>query len=206
VVQVKFETSADGKAGAALRPIGVPRDYSRPLPYLVLLLELGNESKHQETNSKIKVKSQPDPAGATFQTLTDNYLAALKNLKDHRSKHLGADRKRKRNAKDPMEENMRNVVVEAQTEMDNFNQYAISIRGATPEVYGILKEANIVREFAHLLSVTMPAPVTQDRKIEHMRPLERLGDTSAHMDWMYEYVMPAESTEDGEEELMDLDP
>jgi len=46
VVQVKFETSADGKAGAALRPIGVPRDYSRPLPYLVLLLELGNEYKY----------------------------------------------------------------------------------------------------------------------------------------------------------------
>jgi hypothetical protein len=75
-----------------------------------------------------------------------------------------------------------------------------------PHLYGILKEANVVREFAHLLSVTMPAPVAQDRKIEHMRPLERLGDTSAHTDWMYEYLVPAESTEDSEEELMDLDP
>jgi hypothetical protein len=105
-----------------------------------------------------------------------------------------------------MEEKMHNVVIEAWTEMDNFNRYTISIRGATPEVYGILKEANVVREFARLLSVTMPAPVAQDHKIEHMRPLEHLGDTSAHTDWMYEYLMPAESTEDGKEELMDLDP
>jgi len=133
-------------------------------------------------------------------------MAALKNLKDHRLKQLGADRKGKRNAKDPMEEKMRNVVLEVQMEMDNFHQYVISICGAVPEVYGILKEANVVREFARLLSVTMPAPVAQDHKIEHMWPLECLGDTSAHMDWMYEYVMPAESTEDSEEELMDLDP
>ena len=204
VVQVKFKIKADGKAGAALRPIGIPRDYSRPLPYLALLLELGNESAHKETNSKIEVKSQPAPAGATFQTLVDSYVAAEKDLEDYRSKQLDAYRQRKR--KDPMEEKMRKVVLDARSEMDNFNRYAISIRGATPEVYGILKEANVVKEFASLLSVTMPAPVAQDHMIQHMWPLERLGDNSAHTDWMYEYLVPAESTEKSEEELMDLDP
>ena len=200
VVQVKFKINADGKAGAALRPIGVPRDYYRPLPYLALLLELGNESRHKESNSKIEVKSQPAPAGATFQTLVDDYVTAEKDLEDYRSKQLYTGGKKK--GQDPMEAKMRKVVLDAQNEMDNFNRYAISIRGATPEVYGILKEANIVKEFASLLSVTMPAPAAQDHMIQHMRPLERLGETSGHTDWMYEYLVPA----DGGEELMDLDP
>jgi hypothetical protein len=204
VVQVKFKIKADGKAGAALRPIGIPRDSSRPLPYLALLLELGNESAHKETNSKIEVKSQPAPAAAMFQTLVDHYVAAEKDLEDHRSKRPDACRKRK--GKDPMEEKMRKVVLDVRNEMDNFNWYALSVRGATPEVYGILKEANVVKEFASLLSVTMPAPVAQDHMIQHMWPLKCLGDISAHTDWMYEYLVPAESTEDSGEELMDLDP
>ena len=75
----------------------------------------------------------------------------------------------------------------ARLAVDSCNRYSISVRGASPEVYGILREADIVKEFATLLSVTMPSPSNQDRTRQHMRPLERLGVASNHTAWVSEY-------------------
>jgi len=51
--QVKFKTNADTAAEQAIRQIGLPRDASKPLPYLALLFELGTESKYRATQSNI---------------------------------------------------------------------------------------------------------------------------------------------------------
>jgi hypothetical protein len=53
VVQIKYQGNADTRAGRALRPIGIPRSIHRPLPYIALRMELGNQSNHQITKSKI---------------------------------------------------------------------------------------------------------------------------------------------------------
>jgi len=52
--QVKFKTAGVSKAESAIWPIGIPRDVEEPLPYLILLIGLGNETNYQETRSKLK--------------------------------------------------------------------------------------------------------------------------------------------------------
>jgi hypothetical protein len=69
--RVEFKSKADTTAEQIKRPIGllVPRDLARPLLYLALLLELGNEST---THLKIKVMISKPAAKGEFQKLTDN--------------------------------------------------------------------------------------------------------------------------------------
>jgi hypothetical protein len=54
--QVKFTTEGK-KAEFAIHPIGIPRDPEKPLAYLTLLMELGNDSKYQENHFKIILKN-----------------------------------------------------------------------------------------------------------------------------------------------------
>jgi hypothetical protein len=54
--QVKFKTEADG----------LPHDFSGPLPYLALLFELGNDSDHGATKSKIKVTTPTSTTKGKF--------------------------------------------------------------------------------------------------------------------------------------------
>jgi hypothetical protein len=68
VVQIKNKDRPDTKAGPALRPLGIPRRVGRPLPYIALLMELGNESRHRKSNSKIKVTASPLKDAGTFET------------------------------------------------------------------------------------------------------------------------------------------
>jgi hypothetical protein len=72
--QVKFKSGADTTTEQVIRLIGLPRDLSRPLPFLTLLLELGNESNYQITHSKIKVTIPKSAAEGEFQKLTKNWL------------------------------------------------------------------------------------------------------------------------------------
>ena len=89
-----------------------------------------------------------------------------------------SSKKRKVGDPDPnlVEENIK----DARSTMDRYNRHSIAIRGSSPDVYGILRKANIETEFETLLSTTMPAPTPQDIAIQHMRPLERLGEESGH--------------------------
>jgi hypothetical protein len=186
VGQIKFKSRGDAKAEQELRPVGITRDLSDPLPYLALLMELGAESTYQETRSKVKsTAAEPAPDG-TFQQLTDDWLAAVKRLKQHRGRK-GCKRSRT--------EELKREVETRRLAMDSCNRYSICVRGSSSEVYGILKQADIARQFATLLRIAMPSPTNNDSAIQHMRPLERLGVTS-HTDWMRDFVVTNEEDRD----------
>ncbi|KIM86830.1 hypothetical protein PILCRDRAFT_4708 [Piloderma croceum F 1598] len=188
--QVKFKSKADTTAEQAIRPIGLPRDLSGPLPYLALLFELGNESFHGRgaNSSRIKV-TIPEPTTKVdeFKILRNDWLAAVEALEDYQKGQVKKERT------DPKLVEKQKKVKEARLAMDAYNRYTIAVRGASADVYGILRMAKIETEFATLLTSTMPSPTAQDETIQHMRPLERLGSESGHTAWMSRYVV-GEST------------
>jgi hypothetical protein len=71
--------------------------------------------------------------------------------------------------------------------VDAYNRCTVNIRGASDTTYGLLKKANIVTQFATLIKVTMPSPTAPEDALQHMRPLERLGQDSAYTAWMTDY-------------------
>jgi hypothetical protein len=177
--QVKFKSKADTAAEQVIRPTGLPRDPSEPLPYLALLFELGNDSDHGATESKIKVTTPTSTT--TFQELRKNWLAAVEALEDYQ-KDPGEG------CRDPkLIEKQKKEVKKERLAMDAYNRYTIAVRGASSDVYGILVKAQVETEFATLLTTTMPSPTVQDETIQRMRPLERLG--GGHTAWMSKYVV-----------------
>jgi len=178
VAQIKLKATADMDARDVLRPVGILRDLNQPLPYLALLMELGNESRHQPTSTKCTVPQVC--SNNTFQTLTDNWIAAAKQLRQQQDSEK-PDKK--------TVEVLKKKVKENRQAMDSYNRYSISVCSASSGVYGILTKAGIVEQFKTLLSVTMPSSTEEDHLIEHMRPLEHLGKTSAYTEWMSEYVV-----------------
>jgi hypothetical protein len=66
----------------SIRPIELPRDASESLPCLALLFELGNDSDHKATKSKIKVTT-PTPT-STFRELREIWLEKQKEVKEKR--------------------------------------------------------------------------------------------------------------------------
>ena len=77
---------------------------------------------------------------------------------------------------------LKKKVYDARLYADSYNRYSISVRGASPEVYGILHSANIVREFRTLLNVVMPSSDAEKRTTMYMRPSERMSRGSPHTD------------------------
>ena len=193
--QVKFISKADTTAEQAIRPIRLPCSLFGPLPYLVMLFELGNDSNHGRTKSKIKVTTPTFTTKDEFQKLTQNWLTAVKALGKYQAEH--PEKKRK---KDPKLVEKQNEVKEERVAMDAHNRYTIAIRGASASVYGILDKAKVKTEFATLLAITMPSPTAQDEMTQHMRPLERLGRESDHTAWMSRYVVG-----ESKEHFMDVD-
>jgi hypothetical protein len=76
--------------------------------------------------------------------------------------------------------------------MDAYNRYSIFVHGASSDIYGILKTADIVDQFRTLLHVAMPSPDGLESSLQHMRPLERLGNDCTQTAWMLEYVAAEE--------------
>ena len=74
--------------------------------------------------------------------------------------------------------------------MEDYNRYSISVRGATPETYGILKEADIVMEFATLLAVTMPLLTEEALELQHMQDLRQVDESSPSTAWMWDKNHP----------------
>ena len=187
--KVKYKSKADTTAEQAIWPIGLPHSFSGPLPYLAMLFELGNDSNHGRTSSKIKVTTPTSTTKDEFQELTKNSVKALEKYQaEHRRK------------KDPKLVEKQNEAKEERPAMDSHNRYTIAIRGVSASVYGILDKANVKTQFATLLAIMMPSPTAQDEMIQHMRPLERLGRESGHTAWMSRYVV-----EESKERLMDVD-
>jgi hypothetical protein len=187
VGQVKFRVAGDKQAEAAIRPIGIPRDRQQPLPYLAILMELGNESRYKENNSKIRYLISEPPVDGEFGNLCDVWDAAVKKLESYR--------RRRKHRKETLEK-LKKAANDARLAIDSCNRYSLSVRGISQDVYGILRDAHIEKEFATLLSIIMPSHVDERSTRQHMRPLERLSAASSHTDWMSEYVVSNESVSD----------
>jgi len=193
VWQIKYKEAADTMAETGMRPIGIPRDLDRPLPYFAMLMELGNESSHKGIRSKIKCTPSEVPSDQ-FRQLSQSWLDALSCFNRY---------EKRRKKKKETTQRLREAVKATQQAMDSCNRYSIAVRGASPDVYGILREADIAEEFATLLHITMSSPTPQEQALQHMRPLERLGGSSSHTHWMRNYVVSdsdSDSDEDEDEE------
>jgi hypothetical protein len=112
-------------------------------------------------------------------------------------KRLEYYRRRRKHQKETLEK-LKKAANDARLAMDSCNRYSFSVRGISQDVYGILRDAHIEKEFATvtLLSIIMPSPLNERSTREHMRPLERLSAASSHTDWMSEYVVSNESVSD----------
>jgi hypothetical protein len=180
--QVKLKLTGDPQAESRIQSLGIPRDPCNPLPYLALLMELGSESEYQG-HGKIKTTASKPTSPNKFSELTTTLASAAKKYAV-RLQQVGKDKK------DPELTALKKALNEAQLATDMYNRYAISIRGASPEVYQILETAKIANEFATLLDITTRVPGKEKATIQHMCPLERLEDGSNHTAWMAEYVGP----------------
>ena len=193
VVQIKNKNTGDKQAGISLRPIGISRDISAPLPYLALLMELGDESVYKETRSKILTMLPSQKKDVDFRTLRNNWLTAEDDFNEYerqrKTKHMKIDKEGVKK---------KEAAIKARMAMDSYNRYAIFVRGASPEIYGILGYAGIVNEFATLLEVTKPSPAPQLNAIQHMLPLEHLAIGSGHTAWMLKYIVGGDEDYDME--------
>jgi hypothetical protein len=183
VLQIKNKAEAATPAEKTVRPIGIPRDLDRPLPYLTLLMELGNESVYQDTRSKIKTTASQPPSYGQLRKLTNDWTAAVDELVRYRSEPSPSESTIRKLRKD---------LESKQLAMEDCYRYSILVRGASSDVYGILAEAGIVTEFTTLLGITTSSPTPEAWAIQHMRPLKRLVDTSPYTAWMSEYVIEDE--------------
>jgi hypothetical protein len=182
VVQVKHKVAEDNPAELAIRPIGVHRDRHQHLPHLVILMELGNESRYNDNGLRIKCAASEPPAGGEFGILCDTWKAAAEKLETYR---------RGKNVQNDTLEDLKKKTNDARLAVDSCNRYSILARGVSPDVYGILHTANIAKEFADLLCIIMPLSIDEQSTRQHMRPLERLSD-GPRTAWMSDYVVPNE--------------
>ena len=67
--QVRFKVSGESQAESRIRPFGIPCDVHRSLPYLWLLMELGNESNY-EGCGKIKATASGPTTDGGFSKLS----------------------------------------------------------------------------------------------------------------------------------------
>ena len=144
VVQVKFKQDADTNAERKMRRGAIPTNGA--LPYLAILMELGTESAHRETGSKL-LSTAPGSASSDsqFQLKVADWMTAVSELAHH---------KKAKKATHIKELELQKNVDEKRISMDSCNRYSITARGASSETYGILEEAEIAGEFATLLNTT----------------------------------------------------
>jgi len=207
--QVKFTTEGKKAAEFAIRPIGIPCDPEKPLPYLTLLMELGNESKYQESHSKVKTVASEPAVDGEFARLTAEFADDLQKFESYKAQakqelaYLKEDVKASRRTKKDLtdkkkvlqkaEKKLEEQMKSSRQAKDSYNRYSIAVRGASDDVYKILQTAKIVKEFDVLVRFSMPSANDQTAAMKHMRPLESLGAESNHTAWMLEYTVDAES-------------
>jgi len=161
-------------------------------------MELGNESNYLQHNGPIKVTSSKGSKGA-FKALWTAWEVAFRTLKMYEEKKAKEKKARKKGQekgrKDPERTKLLHNVKTTRAAMDAYNRYSVNVRGASPTAYGSLKAANIVTQFATLMTVTMPSPTAQEALLQQMRPLERLGEGSAYTAWMTDYGEGEDATD-----------
>jgi hypothetical protein len=179
VLQIKNTFKAATPEEGSIPPIGIPRDLDLPLPYLTCVLELGNESVYQETKTKIKTTASAPPTHGQLRKLMDDLTLAMDEL----DQYLGTESPTKTKI-----DQLKKIIEAKRLAMEDYNRYSISVRGATPETYGILKEADIVMEFATLLDITMPPLTEEALELQHMQPLRQVDESSPSTAWMWEGI------------------
>ena len=178
-LQIELKVDGDAKAESAMRPVGISRDLSQPLPYLAILMELGTEANYQATGSKMKSAVFPAPQHGAFKELTDEWVTAAEALECYQGRENQTQAEIKK---------LKANVAKKRLAMDSCNRYFVGVRGATPDTYGILTTARVEQPFATLLKVVMPAHDGQTRTIQAMQPFDCLGQSSDSMAWTSKYV------------------
>ncbi|KAF8321931.1 uncharacterized protein EI90DRAFT_3078526 [Cantharellus anzutake] len=148
-----------------------------PLPYLALLMELGTESKYQGI-AMVTYQAPKHFQPSEYQELKAECESAWDNLSQHKEKH-------------PKDETvLKKLKAQAQgkqLEMDLYNRYLISARGAGENTYPILRTAGITNEFKTFLDIVVPQASSKEPLIGHMRPLDRFGGDFSQSHWMSDY-------------------
>jgi hypothetical protein len=175
VVQVKYKTKADPTVEDNTRPLGIVRNLSTPLPYVAFVMELGSDSSHQDTKTRIKSKTWPESV-IPFGDLVRDWRAAVAELEQYKEQVKPHKTEITRLSK---------LMKQKEWLKDSYNRFAISVRGVSD--YGVLVRAHLVDAFKDLLKVTLPSPVIHARGVQLMRPLEQLGEVSGHRDFMVEF-------------------
>jgi len=222
VFQIKNKSSSDTSALRLLRPVGLHHDRRRPLPYLAVAMELGNKSNYQQNTGPIQVTPSAKGSKGAFEALLaawENALQKLNAYEEKKAKEKEAEKVKKtkqrkvrkakkakiakiakeKSPKDPERTKLRNEVKTTRAATDAYNRYSVNVCGASSTVYGCLEEANIVAQFATLIKVTMLLPTAQDVALQHMRPLEHLGEDSAYTAWMTDYGEGDSSDDDSDD-------
>ncbi|KAF8324209.1 uncharacterized protein EI90DRAFT_3076333 [Cantharellus anzutake] len=176
VVQVKYK-KGDTSAENNLRPAGIIRDRKAPLPYLALLMELGTESKYWGI-AMVTYQAPKHFQPSEYQELKAECESAWDNLSQHKEEH-------------PKDETvLKKLKAQAQgkqLEMDLYNCYLISARGASENTYPILRTAGITNEFKTFLDIVVPQASSKEPLIGHMRPLDCFGGDFPQSHWMSDY-------------------
>jgi hypothetical protein len=186
VAQLKLKSGGDFKAGNKIKPIGIHRSLEQPLPYIAIHVELGCKVLYRASGGTLMVTTSEPPFPGQFRLLTSDWIIARNELETMQNAHVG---------KEEMS-TQREFIAEKRAAMDYCNRFSIYVRGASSQTYGILKKANIEKEFTTLLN-TARASIDDEYRAQNMRPCERLENTSAHMAWMAEYI--AEDPENSDE-------
>jgi len=177
VIQVKNKSKSASPKERDLPPTGIPRDLDKPLPYLTCILELGNDSRHQDTKTKIKATVPEAPSPGRLRELTGDLLEAQEALQKYLKNPAATNTKIAE-----LEEDVRSK----RLLVERYYRYSVFVRGASAETYGILNEAGIAIQFGTLLSVTMPPPALEESAMQHMKPSLRLDEASPHTAWMWD--------------------
>jgi hypothetical protein len=177
VARIENKIASDIGTRDDLRPMGILRDPDHPLPYLAILLELGNESDYKDTGGKILCEAS-EPVGEGELRAREDDWNKSKELLDQYENQQG------RKPEKAVTENLQKDIATKRRAMDSCNRYSIFVRGTSPDVYGILNEANIATAFATLLTT----PSVDSDLAWHLRPLEHLGADSPHTAWTQTYV------------------
>ena len=178
--QVKFKIDGDSRSGEEIRPIGLARSPHQPLPYLAVLMELGNESNYLETTSKIKVTTPEPLVEGTFEDLSKEFDEAQVAYNKYRAL---PKKQRKREVLEKKKSRMHRT----RRARDSCNRYSLSIRSACADVYGVLRKAEMTTPFDTLIGISKPLAYDVNSTLLHMRPMERLGPESKGLEWMREY-------------------
>lgn len=185
IVQVKYKAKADTMVENEIRPLGIARDLHNPLPYVAFLIELGNESRHRQTGTKVKSTAW-EKSSRSYSELVQDWMDALNRLKTCKAQ----ERPNKSRV-----DALKKEVEMKRSNMECYKRYSISARGAS-DAYGISQMEQVQDALQTLLHVALPSPPGNSTTLKRMRPLGRLGDAPGYTDSMAVHILTTDDFQD----------